>query len=150
MLAVGLRKSILKIMLLFLEVFLMTEEYLRSLKESNFIEVERLQLLSISSSLNSVKENYRSVWQWLLILITEDWFLGMEISVYFFLMGWSPSWYLSGSTELTLLISKNLKFRTGFMTSLYSLGYYRYALRLWLFRLLFFWMGKVSVYTWGA
>lgn len=40
----------------------------------------------------------------------------------FFLMGCSPSWYLSGRIEFTLLISRNLMFLIGLL-KLYSFPY---------------------------
>lgn len=115
--------SILKIILLFRAVFLIIEEYLLWFMElSSLTEFERFNDYIISLSLYSCRMTSFYVCADVLILIIMEWFLDMPISfVSFFRMGWRPSWYLSGSTELTLLISRNLKCLMGLLTSRCSL-----------------------------
>lgn len=116
-----LLKSILKIMLLCLAVFFITELYLFEPLASILIELARFGHPSISFYRYSSYMSCPSVWQWVLILSTVEFVLDKAFSDYFLRIGWRPNWYRSGRTEFTLLISRNLRFRTGLLIYFISL-----------------------------
>ena len=97
------------------------EEYFRYCSMSNFMEFdskqayisEGLKETSLNSFLGRVCASVDG--------FTPGNGLNTSVTTYFFLMGCSPSWYLSGRTEFTLLISKNLMFLMGLL-KVYYLG----------------------------
>ena len=103
-------------MLLCFAVFFITELYLFVLALCYTLrEFDELGNYSISFSLKSSIGSLLSVWHEELILRILVWVRDMILSVYFFLIGCNPSWYRSGKIELTLLISRHLRFLTGLL-----------------------------------
>lgn len=107
--------------MLFLFCVRITDEYLFSFELSFFnsgrTEFDKFWLVSISLFLIYLYLVYSlsfSVWhsQCCLMIVEIEVFNVWFILLSFFI-GWRQSWYLSGRTELILLISKNLIFLTG-------------------------------------